>query len=1790
MRARRASTAWAFVLSFVLLATMIACSDHAYAGISGLQFSVSPSEIDRDYAGAVTLDVTHNVTLYNVLFELFVDVDEDGTLDAGDDPLVWSYQAHDGAGSTGAAFPDLAASDTLRIQVGARLFTPLGFPYASGHYIFRVAHFHPIAWVYEYSTQPFTVLRGPQGAQGITVHAEDTGGTPIGGALAMLWPAEQDCDGPIYSGFTDVLGRAEIPFPESDTCKARVVMVAKPQMLPASPPEFVMLEAGEHHDVTATLRSGSVPVSGVLAFAPGGWVGVRSALMVAEGRGGLAIAFTDSAGTGEFSFLLDEGEWRIFAAEPVNLALQGAIAFEDTSSTTVTVTSPSADAGTLLVEQADAWISGMVIAPDGLGGMTPQAGVRVQGWSSFDFDSGYDAGWVTDSTGAYLMPVFVQQQEMPTSVPAPTLQSALSGPRTNLGRGGSTKIGLEPPTTTPELESESATRTWYVQLDMPPAGFITSSMEVSVTSGSTAIDRHFTLLEPTAWIRGKLETLSGDACFAYCLSAETTSGPTHYESRATVACDGTYEIPVVDGTWNVRLDGDDMFADFLPFEPPRIDEQVVVAGGDIDAPTAFITPQSSAITITSVSGSNARPGGQILIEGFNFPASTPDVWVGGSSAIVNSYRPDLGKMIVTVPIDATTGVGAEVIVSDGTVSATSCVHLADDPSPSTCPLMIESMMMTSGLVVFFDENGAFFHAVQVVGPSMAEVPLDGDSGAVTAVFVPNDGSVPVTPSLDSIMCFGVAMFMPPPFVTVSGLVQRGDDSESVAQVLVEARSQTDDWFDSILTDDQGAFSLTVPQGVTIDLRFISPYGSRLVAAVLDGQAVGSSNVSLPTVSLVQGKIVTGTVVDADGEGLSTEIHAFDHTSGDMLGGGLSHSCSGHFAFAVDTGEIDLRLSGGMSPNDESTLISSLDATADVRLPIDAPVFRAEPLDGWDGRLRLGPEGSSQAHVGDDVFFFIEGLGEIPWSSYNFQFGTSAPEFAPPSHLDTDRGVALVNVPTGAESGAVSIASIGRISPLVPFEILDGSATPGAYTLDLAVNDSTGTPITGALVMMLAPSDATNEDSPLRVVSWNYSGSSGAPLLHDGDPDLPLIILVLPPSLDTPGGLIETALGPSNSSLTWTAPASVATLSGTIYDEGQSSVIPRARVIVEGGEFFDTRVTDASGAFSMAVPADIPLEIEVIPPAGSRFIAHEAEIAAGGGTISPAIELRTGYMLTSGLVDEAGAPFAAVGVSAYGSSDPWPSFFHAATTAQGTFSGAVAPLADFHVNIQPPLGFAGKNLSMTQLPGDLIALPLTQILEGGSVSGSIKRGDTHAALPNAGLTFYAWSGGELGDPVLYEAAEDDGTFALTLEPGSYLVQGFPNDGIPCMQAWYESGGSAACALEATSIDVVKGGAVTDVDIVLPLASTISGAVTEYLAPAYGASIVISEGDLGTCTLSTMTDINGNYTLTVPVGTGYEASVTTGGGSSTMCWEDDHLCASQSTFATSSSVVFIANFEFGTTPGEVDATQLGSLDVEKRPGGTIGVVFDALAGGEPRVDSYNVYEGALGTYTDATVKSCRLEENTDLEDLGGGRWRYDLTPGSGSTWYLVSASNILGEGTLGGRRALADPCGATTVQVSAVPTNPERPQPQAAGIGEGGGRSSSDLVLPIEKAPSGPNSHPAFGALAWRGALTPARLVREKLDPEAIRALWIARDQGSDSWIANLQAHRQVLAIDAVNAAIRIDGSSWTSLAARERRNAARAFADWLEEKNALKRFSLIDATSGEELGRWRGWRGLRERKH
>lgn len=1786
MRARRASTAWALVLSFVLLATMIACSDHAYAGISGLQFSVSPSEIDRDYTGAVTLDVTHNVTLYNVLFELFVDVDEDGTLDAGDDPLVWSYQAYDGAGSTGSAFPDLAASNTLRIQVGARLFTPLGFPYASGHYIFRVAHFHPIAWVYEYSSQPFTVLRGPQEAQGVAVHAEDTGGTPVGGALAMLWPAEEDCDGPIYSGFTNSFGDVDIPFPESDTCKARIVMVAKPQMLPASPPEFVTFAVGEHHDVTATLRTGSVPVSGVLAFAPGGWVGVRSALMVAEGPGGLAIAFTNSDGSGEFSFLLDEGEWRVFAAEPVNLALQGAIAFDETSSTTVTVTAPSTDAGTLLVEQADAWISGMVVAPDGLGGLTPQAGVRVEGWSSVDMDSGYDAGWVTDSTGAYLMPVFVEQQEMPTSAPAPTLQTAPSGPRTNLGRGGSTNFRLEPPTTTPELESESATRTWYVQLDMPPAGFITSSMEVTVTTGSTAIDRHFTLLEPTAWIRGKLETLSGDACFAYCLSAETTSGPTHYESRATVACDGTYEIPVVDGTWNVRLDGDDMFADFLPFEPPRIDEQVVVAGGDIAAPTTFITPQSSDFTITTISGSNARPGGQILIEGFNFPASTPDVWVGGSSALVNDYRPDLGKMIVTVPIDATTGFGAEVIVSDGTVSATSCVHLADDPSPAPCPIMIDSTMMASGLVVFFDENDEFFHAVQTFGHSIADVPLEGDSGAVTAVLVPDDGSVPVTPSLDSVMCFGMAMFMPPPFVTVSGIVQRSDDSEPVAQVLVEARSPSGEWFDAVLTDDEGAFSFRVPEHMWFDLRFVPPYGSRLVAAVLDGQVVETTDVTLPAIELSQGSIVTGTVVDADGEGLSTEIHGFDHTSGDLLGGGMSLSCSGHFAFAVDPGEIDLRLD---SATGVATLVSTLDATADVRLPIDAPVFRAEPLDGWDGRLRLGPEGSSQAHVGDDVFFFIEGLGEIPWSSYNFQFGTSAPEFAPPSHLDTDRGVALVNVPTGAESGAVSIASVGRISPLVPFEILDGSATPGAYTLDLAVNDSTGTPITGALVMMLAPSDAANEDSPLRVVSWNYSGSSGAPLLHDGDPDLPLIILVLPPSLDTPGGLIETALGPSNSSLTWTAPASVATLAGTIYDEGQLSVIPRARVIVEGGEFFDTRVTDASGAFSMAVPADIPLEIEVIPPAGSRFIAYDGEIASGGGTITPTIELQTGHMLTSGLVDESGAPFASVGISAYGSSDPWPSYFHASTSARGTFSGPIPPLVDFNISIEPPLGFAGKNLSMTQLPGDLIALPLTRILEGGSVSGSIKRGDTHAALPNAGLTFYAWSGGELGDPVLYEAAEDDGTFALTLEPGTYVVQGFPNDGDPCMQAWYESGGSAACALEATTIDVVKGGSVTDVDVVLPLASTISGSVTEYLAPSAGASIVVSEGDLGTCTLSTMTDINGDYTLTVPVGTGYEASVTTGGGSQTMCWEDDHLCISPSTFATSGSVAFVANFEFGTTPGEVDATQLGSLGVEKRPGGTIGVVFDALAGGEPRVDSYNVYEGALGTYTGTIVKSCRLEQNTDLEDLGGGRWRYDLTPGSGSTWYLVSASNILGEGSLGGSRALGDPCGATTVQVSTVPASPDRPQPQAAGIGAGDTPSSSDLVLPIETAPSRPISHPAFGALAWRGALTPARLVRGKLDSEAIRALWIARDQGIDAWVANLQAHRQVLAIDAINAAIRLDGSSWASLAARERKNAARAFADWLEEKTAVKRFSLIDARTGEELGRWRGWRGLRERK-
>ncbi|NJN64518.1 MAG: carboxypeptidase regulatory-like domain-containing protein, partial [Acidobacteria bacterium] len=1417
----------------------------------------------------------------------------------------------------------------------------------------------------------------------------------------------------------------------------RVVMVGKPMMLPASAPEFVLLEPDEIRDVTATLRSGAVTVEGQLAFAPGGWVGVPGALMVAEGPGGISIAITDI--DGHFTFLLDEGEWRIFPAEAVNLALQSAIAYDDTSSTTATVSGSSLDVGTLLVERADAWVSGMVLADDGAGGVTPQAGVRIEGWSSVDQDSGYSAGWVTDTTGVFLMPVFVVQDEMPTSAPQPAAPGIVTGTRSGFGAPGRATLRLDPPSAPSDPEPKVGDRNWRLELAMPPVGLITTAIDVTVFTGSAAIDNDFNLLRPTAWIRGSLEAVAGEACYAFCLRAESNMGETRYESRATVACDGSYEIPVLDGAWTVRLNGDGMFRDVLPFEPPRIERQVVVSGADVIERPTLITPTSSAFTITNVSGSNARPGGQILIEGLNFPESLPEVWVGGSSAVVNVYRPDLGKMVVTVPLDATTGFGAEVIVSDGSASATSCVHLADEPSGMPCPVMIDTSM-ESGVVVILDAiKNEFHHAISTFGHGHSDLPVNDDSTVFLAVFIDDDKTVPSMAATQEVRCFDMTTFRIPPSVTVSGVVERRGDAEPVSQVLVEARSSTMIWSDSVFTDAQGAYSLAVPADSTIDLRFLPPYGSRLVATVLDVQEIGSSPVTLPTIQLVSGAIVTGNVVDGDGEGFGTAIQAFDHTSQAHRGGGRSHACTGHFAFAVDAAEVDLKLEEGLSLIDASTLVSSVDATGDARVPIDLPVFPDERFLAWDGRLRLGPERSVAAHAGDDAFFFIEGLGEIPWASYVFHFGDASPESALPSHLDTDRGLALVSVPADAESGYVSIASTGRLSPRYPFAIEAGSGAPLAYTLELDVNDAGGSPISGALALMLTTIDPTNENSPLRVVSWNLSGPDGALLAHEGDPERPLVILVLPPSLGTPAGLIETSLGPSHSSLTWTAPASVATLSGLITDSACGWLSPRARVMVTGDGYFDTRVADATGAFSMAVPADTPLRIEITGITGSRFMTYEADVAAGGGDLR--IELQTGHMLTSGLRDESGAPLAWAGVSAYGTSDPWPNFFHASTNAQGTFSGPIAFLTDFNLSIEPPLGFAGNNLVFSQLPGDLIALPLTEIVEGGSVRGSIKRGDTSAAIPNAGLTFYAWSGGALGEAVRYEAADDDGSFAVTLEPGTYVVQGFPTEGIPCLEAWYESEGSAACALEATTIDVVRGGDVTGIDIVLPLASTITGSVTDYLAPSRGASVVISEGDLGTCTLSTMTDESGHYALSVPVGTGYEARVTSGGGLRTVCWNDDHLCTSPTTFATNGGATFTADFEFGTSPGEVDAAQLGAIGVEKRPEGAIGVTFDALAQGEPRVDTYNVYEGALGTYTGATIKSCRLELHTDLESIGGGRWRYDLTPAPGSTWYLVSASNILGEGGLGGERALPNPCGATPVQTSATPSNPDRPQPHA-----------------------------------------------------------------------------------------------------------------------------------------------------
>lgn len=121
--------------------------------------------------------------------------------------------------------------------------------------------------------------------------------------------------------------------------------------------------------------------------------------------------------------------------------------------------------------------------------------------------------------------------------------------------------------------------TWYAsptQEDLAAGGWVTQNPSITIASGQ-AIQQNFILRHSTAHINGTLKDSSNNALSGINVYAFSTISGVSYNSNATTASDGSFQLAVLDGTWQVGVDCSGLAPKSLSCVP---NQSVTISGSD----------------------------------------------------------------------------------------------------------------------------------------------------------------------------------------------------------------------------------------------------------------------------------------------------------------------------------------------------------------------------------------------------------------------------------------------------------------------------------------------------------------------------------------------------------------------------------------------------------------------------------------------------------------------------------------------------------------------------------------------------------------------------------------------------------------------------------------------------------------------------------------------------------------------------------------------------------------------------------------------------------------------------------------------------------------------------------------------------------------------------------------------------------------------------------------------------------------------------------------------------------
>jgi len=637
------------------------------------------------------------------------------------------------------------------------------------------------------------------------------------------------------------------------------------------------------------------------------------------------------------------------------------------------------------------------------------------------------------------------------------------------------------------------------------------------------------------------------------------------------------------------------------------------------------------------------------------------------------------------------------------------------------------------------------------------------------------------------------------------------------------------------TDATGRYAFVVPPA-SYEVQFRPPETSLLAARQLD-QVDVMVDVELPVVVLVQGVVVSGTVVDDQGgPAAGVNLDFYSATTGDKTYTVRDDTdASGGYAIVVEPDTYEIRFLPPAASRLVPTILYDVAATTDVVLP---DVVMAV---GWEVTGRVvdgggvgiagvdldafdGPTGARLLTVRDDTDADGRYRLVLPSGTYDLRYNPPSgsrllPEQVVGVAVDADLELPDVTLEEGFLVSGSTVDSGGAPIADVDFDFIDTDTQAWLWLpnddSDAAGQFAIGVPA-GVYTIQLAPPRESNF-LPVRLEN----------VIVAQDVDLGALVLELGHAL------FGTAVDDAANEL--------AGVDVDVFDEATGASV-----------FIEHDATDDVGFFRVVVRAGT-YRLQLDPTVEMRLLPLLTDPLLVSGDLDLGIlTLERGLLVQGVVADESGAPLPAIDVIATGvSGSALGRTFETRSDATGRYSMLVAE-GSYLVQYDPPRDspFFPLELGPVTISGDT-QLPRAALERGRVVSATVVDG-TGAGVGGVDVDMRDAATGEL-IPLRDDLTDSAGFFRLLVQDGVYIVELEPDPATRLLP------------LATDPVDVS-----TDVDLgqlVLEQGYLLSGLVVDELTAAV-ADVIIDVTDVATGERQDLvgdrTDASGTFTTAVAPG--------------------------------------------------------------------------------------------------------------------------------------------------------------------------------------------------------------------------------------------------------------------------------------------------------------------------------------